>query len=160
VLNNLSQVTLSSTAHKSKSQRTRYQNYLNIRRESCPNSLSLRYEVTLYLCTNSNMFCVDTCVFLNINDCDISYIQLNLVYYHLQTIWTIFLHIYILTYLLTPWSRVLLEKITGFQPVKKFSIIYGTWRFTTALTTACHLSLHWARSIQSRPPSPLPEDPS
>jgi len=25
------------------------------------------------------------------------------------------------TYLLTPWSRVLLEKLTGFQLVKKFS---------------------------------------
>jgi len=27
---------------------------------------------------------------------------------------------YLLTYLLTPKSRVLLEKLTGFQPVKKF----------------------------------------
>jgi len=26
----------------------------------------------------------------------------------------------LLTYLLTPWSRVLLEKLTGFQVVKKF----------------------------------------
>jgi hypothetical protein len=27
---------------------------------------------------------------------------------------------YLLTYLLTPWSRVLLEKLTGLQLVKKF----------------------------------------
>jgi len=27
---------------------------------------------------------------------------------------------YLLTYLLTPWSRVLLEKLTGSQLVKKF----------------------------------------
>ena len=29
------------------------------------------------------------------------------------------------TYLLTPWSRVLLEKLTGFQLVKKFPAFYG-----------------------------------
>jgi len=49
-----------------------------------------------------------------------------------------------LTYcLLTPWSRVLLEKLTGFQLVKKFPAFYGTWRFITAYTHACHLSLSW-----------------
>jgi len=37
---------------------------------------------------------------------------------------------YLLTYLLTPWSRVLLEKLTGLQLVKKFSAFYGTRRFT------------------------------
>jgi len=31
-----------------------------------------------------------------------------------------------LTYLLTPWSRVLLEKVTGFQLVKKFPTFHGT----------------------------------
>ena len=64
------------------------------------------------------------------------------------------------TYLLTPWSRVLLEKLTGFQPVKKFPAFYGTRRFITAFTRAHHLSLSWASSIQSIPPHPLPEDPS
>jgi hypothetical protein len=34
-----------------------------------------------------------------------------------------------LTYLLTPWSRVLPEKLTGFQPVKKFPALYGTRKF-------------------------------
>jgi len=29
-------------------------------------------------------------------------------------------------YLLTPWSRVLLEKLTGLQLVKKFPAFYGT----------------------------------
>jgi hypothetical protein len=29
-------------------------------------------------------------------------------------------------YLLTPWSRVLLEKLTGFQLLKKFLAFYGT----------------------------------
>ena len=43
-------------------------------------------------------------------------------------------------YLLTPWSRVLLEKLTGLQLVK-FPEFYGTRRFITAFTSARHLSL-------------------
>ena len=58
------------------------------------------------------------------------------------------------THSLTPWCRVLLEKLTGFQLVKKFSEIYGTRRFITAFTSAGHLSLSWASSIQSIPPHP------
>ena len=57
--------------------------------------------------------------------------------------------------MLTPWSRgVLLEKLTGFQVVKKFLAFYGTRRFITAFTSARHLSLSWANSIQSVPPYP------
>ena len=33
---------------------------------------------------------------------------------------------YFLSYLFTPWSRVLFEKPTGFQVVKKFPALYGT----------------------------------
>jgi hypothetical protein len=55
----------------------------------------------------------------------------------------------LLTYLITPWSRVLLEKLTSFQLVKKFPIFYGTRKFITAFTNARHLSLSWASSIQS-----------
>jgi len=44
---------------------------------------------------------------------------------------------YLLTYLLTPCSRVLLEKLTGLQLVKKVSTFYGTQRFITAFTSAC-----------------------
>ena len=57
-------------------------------------------------------------------------------------------------YLLTSCSRVL-EKLTGFQLVKKFPAFYGTRRFITAITSACHLSLSWASSIQSIPPHPV-----
>jgi len=64
-------------------------------------------------------------------------------------------------YLLTPCSRVLLEKVTGPQLVKKFPAFYGTQVFITAFTSALHLSLSSARSIQSMPSSvPLPEVPS
>ena len=56
---------------------------------------------------------------------------------------------YLLTYLLTPWCRVLLEKLTGLQLVKKFPAFHGTRRFITALTSVRHLSLSWASSIHS-----------
>ena len=57
-------------------------------------------------------------------------------------------------HLLTPWSRVLLEKLTGLQLVKKFPAFYGTQRFITALTSARHPSLSWGSSIQSTHPHP------
>ena len=60
----------------------------------------------------------------------------------------------LLTYLLTPWSRVL-EKLTDSQLVKKFPTFYGTRRFITAFTSARHLCLSSARSIQSMPPYPI-----
>ena len=52
-------------------------------------------------------------------------------------------------YVLTPWCRVLLEKLTGLQLVKKFPSFLGTRRFITALTNVRHLSLSWASPIQS-----------
>ena len=45
------------------------------------------------------------------------------------------------TYLLTPWSRVLLEKLTGLQLVKKFPALYGTRKFVTVFTSVRVLSL-------------------
>ena len=57
-------------------------------------------------------------------------------------------------YVLTPYSRVLLEKPTGSQLVKKFPTFYGTRRFITAFISARHLSLSWASSIQSILPHP------
>ena len=57
-------------------------------------------------------------------------------------------------YLLTPCCRVLLEKLTGLQLVKKFPAHHGTRRFITAFTTVRHLSLSWARPIQSIYPHP------
>jgi len=61
---------------------------------------------------------------------------------------------YLLTYLLTPWCRVFLEKLTVLQLVKKFPAFHGTRRFITALTSACHLSLSSASPIQSIYPHP------
>ena len=61
---------------------------------------------------------------------------------------------HIITYLLTPWCRVLLEKLTGLQLVKKFSAFYGTRKFITALTSLRQLSLSWASPIQSIHPHP------
>ena len=53
------------------------------------------------------------------------------------------------TYLHTPWCRVLLEKLTGLQLVKKFPAFHITRRFITALTSVHHLSLSWTSPIQS-----------
>jgi len=63
--------------------------------------------------------------------------------------------IYPHTYLLTPWCRVLLEKLTRLQPVKKFPTFHRTRRFITALTSVHHLSLSWASPIQFMPPHPI-----
>jgi hypothetical protein len=59
----------------------------------------------------------------------------------------------IYTYLLTPLSRVL-DKLTGFQLVKKFPAFYGTRRFITSFASARHLSLSWASLIKSIPSHP------
>ena len=58
------------------------------------------------------------------------------------------------TYVLTPWCRVLLEKLTGLQLVKKFPAFHGTRRFITVLTSFRHLSLSLASPIQSIYPHP------
>ena len=58
------------------------------------------------------------------------------------------------TYLLSPWCRVLFEKLTGLQLVKKFPAFHGTRRFITALTSVRQLSLSQASLIQSIQPHP------
>ena len=58
------------------------------------------------------------------------------------------------TYLLTPWSKVLLEKLTGSAACQEVLRFFGTRRFITVLTSARHLSLSWANSIQSPQPPP------
>jgi hypothetical protein len=63
-------------------------------------------------------------------------------------------HSFLLTYSLTPWNRVFLEKLTGFAASQKFPRIYGTRMFIPVLTSARHLSLTWARSIQFPQPPP------
>ena len=57
-------------------------------------------------------------------------------------------------YLLTPWSRVLLEKLTGSAASQEIPRIFGTRMFITVPTSARHLSLSWAKSIQSQQPPP------
>ena len=46
-----------------------------------------------------------------------------------------------LTYLLTTWSRVLLEKLTGSAVSQEIPRIFGTRRFLTVPTSARHLFL-------------------
>ena len=65
----------------------------------------------------------------------------------------------LLTYLLTPWSRVLLEKLTGSVASQGIPRIFGTRKFLTVPTSA-RLSLSWANSIQSSQPTPTSWNPS
>jgi hypothetical protein len=60
----------------------------------------------------------------------------------------------LLTYLITGWCRVLLEKLTGLQLVKKFPAFHGTRRFITALTRIRHLFVSWTSPIQFTYPHP------
>ena len=57
-------------------------------------------------------------------------------------------------YLLTPWCRVLLEKLTGLKLVKKFPAFQGTRWFITAPASVRQPSLSWASPIQSIYPHP------
>jgi hypothetical protein len=71
-----------------------------------------------------------------------------------KNIWLQNKSLYII-YLLTPWSRVLLDKITvNFAASQEIPRIYETQKFFTIPTWARYLSLSWANSIQSPRPPP------
>ena len=76
----------------------------------------------------------------------LTYLLNNLLTY-LITYLIIYLLTNLRTYLLT--YRVLLEKLTGLQLVKKFPAFHGTRTFITALKSFRHLSLSCASPIQS-----------
>ena len=59
----------------------------------------------------------------------------------LLLLFRLYLPTYLLTYLLTPYSRVLLEKLTGSAASQEIPRIFGTRRFLTVPTSARHLSL-------------------
>ena len=109
--------------------------HLNIRQTFFPNSYSEKWVVALYLHIVKNV--------LYGNFRDIEYCEWRLSYIQV-----------LLTYLLTPWCRVLLERLTGLQLVKKFPAFHGTRMFITALTSVRHLSLSCASPIQSIHPHP------
>ena len=67
---------------------------------------------------------------------------------------------YLLTYLITPCSRVLLEKLTGTQPVKKFPKFHGTR--SSLPHSQAPATCNYPEPARSTPHShnPLPEDSS
>ena len=71
----------------------------------------------------------------------------------IQTVKTALQHIYKIAYLLHGAEPFLRSQLL-LQLIKKFPAFYGTRKFITVLTSARHLSLSWAYSIQS--PQPLP----
>ena len=73
-----------------------------------------------------------------LNSCQISNIwEINI---YLHTYLRIYLLNYLHAYLLTPRRRILVEKLTGPQLVKKFPSFYEILEFITASTRARHLS--------------------
>jgi len=60
----------------------------------------------------------------------------------------------LLTYLPTPRSTVLLERLDGSQLVKNFPTFYWNRMFISTFTSARHLSLTWVISIQGMPLHP------
>ena len=58
----------------------------------------------------------------------------------------------LLTYLLTAWNGVLLKKLTGSAASQEIPPFLGTRKFITVFTSARHLPLSWANSIQSPQP--------
>ena len=67
------------------------------------------------------------------------YLILGGFFFFKKLIFIILFHIYI--YLVTPWCRVLLEKLTGSAASQEIPHIFGTRSFITVLTSASHLSL-------------------
>ena len=67
---------------------------------------------------------------------DLLSFSLNYLLTHSLTYLLTYLLTYSLTHSLTPWSKILLEKLTDSQLVKKFPAFYGTRRFITAFTGA------------------------
>jgi len=104
--------------------------------------------------SNKRNYNVDiTTTYLEIPKCFMSYLS-NEIEVDSTTLAMGNLLTYLLTYLLTPWCRVLLENLTGLQLVYKFPAFHGTRRFVTALISARHPSLSCASPIQSIYPHP------
>ena len=59
-----------------------------------------------------------------------------------------------ITYLLTPWGRVLLEKLTGSAASQEILRIFGTRKFLTVPTSARHLSLPILSQLHPVPTTP------
>jgi len=51
-------------------------------------------------------------------------------------------------FLTIPWNRVILEKLTVTQLVKKFTTFYWTWKFITMFTRTHLWSQSWTKLIQ------------
>jgi hypothetical protein len=81
-----------------------------------------------------------TCVYVSVSASTKEIAQI-ITKYNVQTpcLLTYLLTYLLLIYLLTPWSRALLEKLTAFQLVKKVPACYGTPMFITAFTRALRI---------------------
>ena len=58
---------------------------------------------------------------------------------------------YLLTYLLTPWSRVLLEKLTGSAASQEIPRVFGTRRFINDRLLWSHKGFWWGHPREGDP---------
>jgi len=104
-------------------------------------------KVLKYFGISGRVFCLyifNVIVFLKLSLCWVpQWLRIRL-----HRVWGVEI-ISIFIYLLTPWSRVLPEKLAVSQLAKKLHTFSGTGRFITALTRGRHMSLFWIRPIQS-----------
>jgi hypothetical protein len=87
------------------------------------------------------------------------YIRRELACYKIWTLYTTRQKQMSINNWLTPLSRVLLEKLTVTQLVKKFPTFYGTRRFITVFTRTRQWSLSWARCNQTTISHPISRRP-
>ena len=104
----------------------------------------LRFNFIVFLARSHNYLLIYLLTYL------ITYL-LTYILTYLPTYLITYLLTYLLTQSLTPYSTVLLEKLTGSHLVKKFPAFYGTRRFITAFASARHMSISWASSIHFLP---------
>ena len=104
----------------------------------------VRSELSLVHSELSLVRCFEKCTVYSIWVCKMDW------FVHMLT----YLLNHLLTCSLTPWSRVLLEKLIFSQLVKKFSAFYGTRMFITTFISARHLP--YPEPDQSSPCSPPP----
>jgi hypothetical protein len=73
---------------------------------------------------------------------------------HQPSVVLMFVTSYMTGFLLTPWCRILFEKLNVTHLFKKIPLSYGTRRFVTVFTKARHWTLSWVSWIQFAPSNP------
>ena len=115
--------------------------------ETCKTSTVFYIACTVAIRNTNNM--ISNCQYMFI---PVSWESKNIGFKECNINWQMFQTSTTLTYLLHG-AKSFLRSLAVSELVKNSPSIYATFRFITTFTSACHLSLYWARSIQSTSPS-------